>query len=414
MRQLSFFSAAVLLFVCGAVASAGVVGTYAVVAPMMAGASPTTSEVRVFVDDYLPVRVQKSVNGTLAPANGGGVAFVRKGQLIHNVPIGASGTVQARNLGYGPYSIFIDGPDGFAALGAWISPASDDLGTPGAGIEVALVPPTDMPIVTGIIQNHFHPGAATPLAQADAGNRTISGGHDQDGRFRDDFVATAASKSSLLQGHGFDLGDNGRIVGRIVRSAPPSEPEPPLSGLDVYFIQSGEVIGNDQTDADGIFSLSGLSAGIYSLVVASDDAFLALATEVHPPLPVPVEGVPSVTQIPFGDPTPEGVETKLVSAFATQTNVAQVSPVFPSDLGFLPGGPSGPGGPGAPPTPFGPGGGGGFGGGPGGGLAGGGGFAGGGGGLGALLGLGALGLGAAALADDDNDGGVQVISPAIP
>ncbi|MBX3440463.1 MAG: hypothetical protein KF861_23435, partial [Planctomycetaceae bacterium] len=85
----------------------------------------------------------------------------------------------------------------------------------------------------------------------------------------------------------------------------------------------------------------------------------------------------------------------------------------PGAPGAFPGGPGGLGGP----PGMGPGGGGGGFSGGGGGFAGGGGGMFGGDGLGALLGLAALGVAAAALADDDNDSNrppVRIVSPALP
>ena len=124
MRQLSIPSIVIVLLVCGAVASAGVVGTYAIIAPLVTGAAPETSEVRIFFDDYLPVKLRKNAGGVLVPATQGSVTFVRNGTAIQEVNVGGSGTAQVSNLGFGPYSIFINGADGFAAFGTWIAPRS--------------------------------------------------------------------------------------------------------------------------------------------------------------------------------------------------------------------------------------------------------------------------------------------------
>ncbi|MCA9073872.1 MAG: hypothetical protein KDA93_02480 [Planctomycetaceae bacterium] len=426
MRQVSIPSVAIVLLVCGAVTSAGVVGTYAVVAPFVTGAAPeNTSDVRLFVDNYLPVKVKKSVAGRLAPAGQGGISFVREGNLIQETPIGAGGIVQVSNLDFGPYSIFVNGPDGFAAIGTWIAPASDGYDVTGSGIEIALVPPVDMPLVEGIIYDHLQLGGGaafgqnetrqpnTPqLADSPRNMDATSDVNHESVQAIDDGVAFQGTISrNLLQGHGFEIRPDGTIVGKIVRSTPPSTPEPPIPNLDVYFVQGGQVLAEGRTDYNGVFSVRGLHHGVYSMVIASADAFLAIAAKVHPPtgnvdVPAPVTG------INFGGPNPKE-ESQTVALLTMQTTVAQASPVYGSDLGFL-SNYFDSGSDYADGAPFGPGGGGGFGGGPGGGFGGGGGFLGGD-GLGTLLGLGALGLGAAALADsNDNNNGVQVVSPAIP
>ncbi len=431
MRQLSISSAIIVLLVCGAVASAGVVGTYAIIAPLVTGAAPETSDVRIFIDDYLPVKLRRNAGGILEPATQGSVNLVRNGASIQQVNVGVSGTTQVSNLDYGPYSIFISGADGFAAFGTWIAPATGGLGEPGAGIDVALVPGSDMGIVRQIIDDHLQLGGPSVVNQQSEPTPTealdrldqnlVDTSEEPNAQFDgEEFVADAAPNRDLIQGHGFEIREDGSVVGKIAHSAPPSEPEPPVPGLNVYFIQAGQIVAEGQTDFDGIFSVSGLAAGVYSFVVAGSDAFVALATEVHPPLPFPAadrgQEAPSITQIQFGDRPNSELELQEVSLLAKQTTIATVSPVFSSDLGFLGAG----GGFGGDPSilageiPLGPGGGGGFGGGPGGGFGGGGGAPGGGEGLGALLGLGALGLAAYALTDDDNNNGVQVVSPAIP
>ncbi|MCA9025736.1 MAG: hypothetical protein KDA86_11030 [Planctomycetaceae bacterium] len=421
MRHLSISSAIIVLLVCSAVASAGVVGTYAIIAPLVASAEPETSEVRIFVDDYLPVRLRKYAGGAVQPAAQGTINFVREGVSVQQVNVGLSGTTQVSNLGYGPYSLFVSGPDGFAAFGTWIAPASDGMGAPGAGIDVALIPGSDMGVVRQIIDDHLQFGGPSVVKQEPTPAENVE---ENLVNTNEDLVANVAGNRDLIQGHGFEMRQDGSVVGKIARSAPPSEPEPPVPGLDVYFIKSGQIAAEGRTDFDGVFQVSGLSPGFYSLVVAGSDAFVALAGEVHPYLAGPAadagqESLP-VTRIQFNDRPNVEDEVQQVSMVANQTTIATVSPVFSSDLGFL--GPgsgfgSGDGLAAVPPgeMPFGPGAGGGVPGGTGGGFGGGGGGPFGGEGLGALLGAGALGLAAAALADNNNDGTViQVVSPAVP
>ncbi len=433
MRQLSIPSAIIVLLVCGAVASAGVLGTYAIIAPFVAGADPETSDVRVFVDDYLPVKLRKNAGGSFVPASSGAVTFVTNGAAVQETAIGGSGTVQVANLTYGPYSIFVQGNDGFAAFGTWISPAEDGTGVPGSGIDVGLVPGGDMGVVRQIIDSHLNL-ADTPVVNnsgTDAQGSQPTLAEETNGEFVDtadegvesEISIDASTRQDLIKGYGFELREDGSIVGVIVRAAPPTEQDTPLPGLDVYFVQSGQIQGEGRTDFNGAFQIDGLAPGVYSLVVAGSDAFLAVATEVYNHLDAPVGEAPiapSITQIGFGDAqTDEQIVAQTVSMVRKRATTGSISPVYASDLGFL-GGSGGPGagGPGAagPLGAFGPppGGGGGFGGGTGGGFAGGGGGFAGGDGLGALLGLGALGLAAAALADDNDDNVIPVVSPAIP
>ncbi|MGD9855009.1 MAG: hypothetical protein AB7U20_08660 [Planctomycetaceae bacterium] len=383
MSRISISSALIAVCFCGAVASAGVVGTFALLAPFVASERALSVPVSHAAIGSLPVRVSQTANGPLAPADGATVSFVQGGAVVLETATGPDGTTQAGGLQTGPYSVFISGAEGFAAFGSWLNPNAQTPGEPGSLIDVSLVPPRDIPVVEQILESVLQ-SASGPAA----------GGYGSPAR-------RGAAGRELIQGYGFELDPDGIARGVVVHAAAPNEPKAPLAGLDVYFIYGGEIVSRSRTGADGYLEASGLKPGVHSFVVAGPGAFLALAAEVHAAAPGTAA---RVTELPLGDPR----RTEEVALTNAAVSVASVSPVFPGDLQFLLG-PGGLGGPGQGLIPPGLGGGG-FGGGSGGGVGGGGGF--GEGGLGALLGLAALGAAAAALADDDNND--QVVSPAVP
>jgi hypothetical protein len=398
MSRFRIRSAIAAACVCGTVASAGVFGTIGVIAPAVAGENYSTSPFRVFVDGHLPVRLRKNENGVLVPASSGVVTFVQAGNVVQEAPlgIGLDGTLQVSGLHAGPYSVFIRGEDGFAAFGTWLNPPAAEAGEPGSVIDVGLVPRADMPVVVQIIRNHVR-NSGGPIAEGAAVAEPVTQLADAAPSVPDTYV-------ELIQGYGFEIDAQGMVHGRVVRGAPASDPWIPLGGLNVYFVHAGQIVSQSQTDGDGRFQIAELNPGVYSLVVAGRDAFLALAVDVHPAV-AGADDAPKVTILPIGGPA-AGDTFEPVSTFNGETAVAYVSPVYVSDMQYLLNevGPQGT----LPPPIAGPPTGGGAG-------AGGGGYGGGGlggPGLGTLLGLGAIGIAAAALADDDDP--PPVVSPAAP
>ncbi|MBX3438962.1 MAG: hypothetical protein KF861_15835 [Planctomycetaceae bacterium] len=394
MSRVSVSSVLIVGCLCGAVASAGVVGTYAVIAPVFASDNSPSVPVSNVAAGVLPVTVSQPTGSGLSPATQAKVAFVQNGAIVVESAVGADGTAQVAGLQTGPHSVFISGPEGFAAFGAWLNPGAPTPGDPGSLIDIAVVPPVDIPVVEQILESAVQGltggASAAPSYGSQPSNLNLPGSGD----------------SELIQGYGFEMGPGGTVQGRIVQAAAPSAPKAPLAGLDVHFISGGQIVGQARTGANGLFEVSGLRAGVHSFVVAGAGSFLALGAEVT----VPAPGVAArATELSFG----VADETQTVAAATEMATVISASPVFPGDLQFLIGENGLFEGAGLLPPPGS--GGGGFGGGTGGGFGGGGGFSGD--GFGSLLGLAALGLAAAALADDnDNNNNVPpvVVSPAVP
>jgi|GEM_PF-5941371 len=176
--------------------------------------------------------------------------------------------------------------------------------------------------------------------------------------------------------------DDGSVSGRLSVLTPNGLSAAP--GMSVTFLRDGRIAAQARSGADGTYQVTGLSPGTYSMVARGPAGFATMSVVVdrfnNAAQPGDVDFVLDTTVIPAGD---------------LQT------------LGNLPGGDLF----GQPPL----GGPGGFPGGVGGGFGGGGGGNGNGfGGLGALLGVAGIGLGAAALSNNRNEGNQNVASPNTP
>ena len=158
----------------------------------------------------------------------------------------------------------------------------------------------------------------------------------------------------------------GQVAGRVLHPNAEGGPiDEPAEGYTVSFIQNGEVIGQTTTDANGNYTVSGLSPGLYNVTITHGNGVTAYTVQV----------------LPATEAGPEVPDELIVRAgpFAEVPPI-QVPPVYYQ-------GPPGP--PGAP-------------------------GGGGGDGLGAALGLAGIGLGAAALGMGGGNGGVVIASPFIP
>jgi uncharacterized membrane protein YgcG len=401
MRKFSISAALVVVLAGGAVAGAGVVGAYALLTPL-ASADPSlavpTSAVHLFQDDNFPVRLRKQEGGLLVPASSATVSFVRGGELVQDAEVSEPGTVQVTGLSTGPYSVFVHGPDGFAAFGTWLSPPSDSTDLQVSIVDVGLIPCVDMPTVRKLVTEHLTAAAAVapaPAAETPAAEGEVA-------------VTSTFATRELTQGYGFEQHADGKIRGRVVSSGDAGRT--PLANVKVFFVKGGELVRAATTDVDGLFEADQLDAGVYSFVAVGQGVFVAVGVDVHPAI---AEDVADVTEVAID------------GGAIVEVPIGQCCPVYPGDCVLVEeywqtdaycGGETAHGAPCCGQDLYGEQayGGGGYAGGGGGGYAGGGGGAYGGGGFGALLGLGALGLAAAALSDDDEDRGTRVVSPRIP
>lgn len=238
------------------------------------------------------------------------------------------------------------------------------------------------------------------------------------------FSAGTVPQNALLAGRPvIQLQDDGSFSGRLLLPAVGDGVREPANEMNVLVMAGQQVVGRTTTDANGAFTMMGVSAGEYTLAAAGSDGFasfgfelvghyLASVKEESPmrlvslvgkkesrstrrdPCPqiccevVPVCEVVCITEIACVDPAPNCCEEIIIEGEIIDEGIALADPMA-LDPGLQPG--------------LGAGYGGGFGGASGGGFGGGGGGGfGGGGGLGLLAAGGVL---AAALAAGDGGGG---------
>ncbi|MCA9033133.1 MAG: hypothetical protein KDA66_20105 [Planctomycetaceae bacterium] len=304
-----------------------------------------------------------SYSKLFVPATGD-VKLGNKGSKVAEAKVGPGGVFQLLDVNPGRYSFVINSPQGFATFGQFVDSGAN--GAQPIGVEIGLVPPQDYAFMREVAMS-------TPTANIDA-----DGGQ----------VIPENVLAGVEDYGAFGLEGSGHVRGYIV--IPGQTEVRAADGMSVWFVQNGKAVASGDTNEMGLFDVTGLSSGWYTMVSSGKYGFLAIEVEI-----VPVDGVADTI-----DAAVNGVTSRVwVKAAA-----AAVSPAATADLGLvranLPTGvnPVGTTGPLGQMVPSG-------------GATGGGGLGGGFGGLGALLGAAGLGLGAAALADDDK---VIIISPPGP
>ncbi|MEZ5942174.1 MAG: hypothetical protein R3C18_12345 [Planctomycetaceae bacterium] len=296
----------------------------------------------------------------------GDVQLGNGGSKVSDAKIGPGGVFQILDLNPGRYTFVINSPQGFATFGQYVDEGGNG-GQP-IGVEVGLVPPQDFAFMRDVAMS-------TPTSSLDP-----DGGQ----------VIPAGVLASMEDYGAFGLEASGHVRGYVM--IPGKNEVRAADSMSVWFVQNGKAVASGETNEMGLFDVTGLTSGWYTMVSSGKYGFLAVEVEI-----VAVDGVAD---------TIDAAINGAASRVWVEAAGAAVAPGASADQGLvranLPTGvpPVGTTGPLGQMVP-------------GGGASGGGGGLGGGGlgGLGALLGAAGLGLGAAALADDDK---VIIISPPGP
>lgn len=308
--------------------------------------------------------------GGMAEAQSTRVSIVRHGKTVMSPALGGGGTAQVGEIAPGVYSVFANGPKGWAAYGAYLGDGNHVV------TDVGLVPQSDMPTVWNLFRE--------ARQNAQSGAPSLAG------------IELPAAKEHLIQDGVLEIQADGSVRGVIATAAPVALAQRSLPGMSLYLIRHGQVVAHDVTEENGQFDLTGLQEGIYSLVMAGPHGFGGMSVQVvraDEPAPTPAAAAADLPRFVF--------VAALSSPKATITpcpwsDFSSNEPIMNEVVNEE----------GTPAGAFAPGGG--FGSGAGGGGAG---AAGGGGLLGILAGAGA-GIAAAAIFDNNNNN--NPATPAVP
>ena len=200
-----------------------------------------------------------TVAGGYADAERTTVRVVTDGRIVQVKRVGIGGVAQIGNVAPGAYTVLANGNEGIAAYGIYLGDGAHSVSN-----HVGLVPMRDAGVVMNLIQTHLEGGqtGAPALAPAPAAAEAAAFGED-DGDF--------------------EMDADGSVTGRATMPAPAGQVRTPISNLYVAFVREGQVVAQTQTDANGYFSVTGMTSGIYSVAVAGPGGFAVYSAGVTQP-----------------------------------------------------------------------------------------------------------------------------------
>ncbi len=323
------------------------------------------------------------------------VSFFQNGGLVTQVAPGFDGVFNA-SLAPGVYTLVAYGPSGYAAYGLQVVDSTAAIRSASFAaesqlnlqVETLAVPPVDYATVYRLARTYVSGGVPGPVpTRADGPSDVLP-----------DLPTETALPQTNIKHHTVRLEADGSLLGRLKRIHPQTGDVLRVHALNAFLVRNGAVVHQAPVAEDGSLKFSAVAPGVYSFVTAGAEGFSAFSVIVSPAIATANSGNVIAVSMQDGDSPLTGTPAPPSDIIPATDPLAptgdDLGDAFPP-IGDVP--------PGA--------GGGGFGGGSGGGFGGGG--AGGGGlGLGGLLGLAGIGLGAAALADNDDN--KKAVSPAGP
>ncbi|NLY03106.1 MAG: carboxypeptidase regulatory-like domain-containing protein [Rhodopirellula sp.] len=83
-----------------------------------------------------------------------------------------------------------------------------------------------------------------------------------------------------LRSHRIRLAKEGQLIGEVLAWSPAAKELRPVAKASVNLLQSGRIAHRVMLDKPGQFTIDGVAPGVYSLVVAGPDGFLACSTQL--------------------------------------------------------------------------------------------------------------------------------------
>ena len=265
-----------------------------------------THVVRLQKDGRLLGRISliNSSTGRLIPVEQITVRFVRDGEVLKTVRPGPGGQFSVAGLKAGTYGMVADGEGAFIAWSVYLNPPYEELrvdnGKPAyhmvalqeeqseLAVDAAAVPPANLGQVGKLIARYAPPVDPNEYVEPDrdeipegatpGGNKGIGGDVPQEELEKQERDNAATS----IHHHQVRLRADGTLRGRIRRLHNESGRPLSIRRLNVFFVRDNAVVQQVPVDRRGTFEAEDLEPGVYSLVAAGRDGFLAFSVQVIP------------------------------------------------------------------------------------------------------------------------------------
>lgn len=247
--------------------------------------------------NWVRLTANGTLNGrvsTIVPAGYRGAAglkmnLVRNGQVLHSTHATSSGQFSFLNVEPGIYSLVGNGKQGFVSFGLYVLPAKGvgggNVSTDAArdqidvmatqyvgavhsiirqylpGVELLKSEATQERVYAKVARQSFYQAASTERVDVYALADRVTG---------DEIPATTIRHQQIGLVDGRFTGSVGQIFGRPVDYA----------SMAAFVIDSNRVLARSGIKDDGTFEISGVTPGVYGLIVASSNSFATIGIEV--------------------------------------------------------------------------------------------------------------------------------------
>ena len=241
--------------------------------------------VRLGDDDAVrgKLTVLNESSGVREPIQNVKIKFVRKGEVKAELSPDADGSFVAMDLEDGVYSMIVAGEDGFLAWSVNVKPKLPDVAKmpkhmrakflrqdvkEELDVQAVAVPPTNFIPLKQLLTEYLPSEDSTLYLDGE----DFPEGMENPPR--------DANPATSLKHHQIRLTEDGRLLGRIRRLQPDSGRDLKIRQLNVFLLKGQEIASQEDVAPNGTFAFEDLEPGVYSLVAAGRDGFLAFSIDV--------------------------------------------------------------------------------------------------------------------------------------
>jgi hypothetical protein len=245
--------------------------------------------VRIDEDGVVKGRIGtiESATGDLEPVRDIRIRFVRKGEEIAQTAPNPDGSFSVRNLEPGVYSMIAVGEGGFIACSVNIQPKLSDVAKMPMykqarflkqevkrliDIESAAVSPDNFIPLKSLLRSYL-PSEESSLV--------LDGPEIPGGML--DVSPENARLGTPLRHHQIRLSKDGKLRGRVRRLQPESGRDLKIRDLNVFLLRNNINVAQEEVTPDGTFAFGNVRPGVYSMVAAGKDGFVAFSIDVLKP-----------------------------------------------------------------------------------------------------------------------------------
>ncbi|MFK7818860.1 MAG: hypothetical protein AB8G99_09080, partial [Planctomycetaceae bacterium] len=271
------------------------------------------------------------------------IRFIRKGEEIAQAGPDATGMFSVDGLEPGVYSMVAAGAGGFIACSVNIQPKLSDIAkmpkykqarflkqevNKRIEIESAAVAPNNFIPLKELLRNYM-PTEESAIF--------LDGPEIPEGM--EDVSPENARLGTPIRHHQIRLTRDGKLRGRVRRLQPDSGRDLKIRQLNVFLLRNNSNIAQEEVAPNGTFAFSDLRPGVYSLVAAGKDGFVAFSIDVLKPRRLPEDELTDTETVRTASMRiDDGAQTELaidVALCSTEdlnaANVDKMTDNFPRD-----------------------------------------------------------------------------------